>query len=666
MKFHFSIVWMATAFIVQGQAQDDSSIGIPPSDGEGSDGPFDGVLNALQELIDFSPIVKGLKELAANDDFFTKIKGSDLSSVVNCNGIPVGLTTNYTVARYVSWASFMGKYAPTTGDLPKDNPVTGITQTCGLLPGGDFSYSELRDPDGSESSDDCRPYTKDASDKRAYADSTSSEEARACVLFDSECCGESMCVEKECKLVCLVEDDACLSDERCACIGPEYGCEAQAIGPVPANSNLVPQDPNQFSGTCAKKTDRKLQDGVTTTGGLPSGFTPICLVFNDDMFAIRFLPAFLPIINLPGLKKPCSLYAGLEVMQLPTIAGVITAQIIGMGIVFGNTYQGDDVLKSNLRYGSSGTTGPDTVNPPKVYDGLTNIAFSEVDGMHFWFSFQLNILSKIKLAYDKAKCSSGFPRPDPGRLSKFKITMLFELYIKADDEQPCVLAVIPKIEAKFGLFPVMNLGSGMGGYCRVKGDRCVPDGAFVNILLTPKIPGISGILEDILSLGDGDSNSLGAAGAAFGYFLDKETGEPTGALLKAYMESPKFLGLSLGGGFDCEFQYITNEELERRRWTITKDGKDGEARCPAYKDCESWKPYKLVDFNDIEQRDGNDAIRYKDQYICATKLEDQSSATGVGPFNRQLFARVPKISDQKNEKVNLLVGEILCSCLPLD
>lgn len=123
-------------------------------------------------------------------------------------------------------------------------------------------------------------------------------------------------------------------------------------------------------------------------------------------------------------------------------------------------------------------------------------------------------------------------------------------------------------------------------------------------------------------------------------------------LLQAFVESPKFLGIPLGG-FHIELQYITNEELERRRWTITTTEMENgffKARCPAYDTCKSWKPYKLVDRDGNEELDDNGNVKYPGHFICAEKLEDKSPDTGVGPFNRQLLARVPSDSKERDEK----------------
>lgn len=111
----------------------------------------------------------------------------------------------------------------------------------------------------------------------------------------------------------------------------------------------------------------------------------------------------------------------------------------------------------------------------------------------------------------------------------------------------------------FGLLPGIDVGAGLGGYCRLPDDQCSPDGFFVNLYAAPKLAvfpsGILGTLFGFTVSGLPFPNF----GASLGFFLDKQTGAPTGGLIKVFMESPKIFGLSLGPSLSVEFQYISSE-----------------------------------------------------------------------------------------------------------
>ena len=83
-------------------------------------------------------------------------------------------------------------------------------------------------------------------------------------------------------------------------------------------------------------------------------------------------------------------------------------------------------------------------------------------------------------------------------------------------------------------------------------------------------------------------------------------------------------------------------ELERRRASITtKTPEDDSTVCPAYGNCENWKPYKLTNSQGEEVLDGNGDVSYSGYFICASVLENTSETDGVGKFNRKLLAKVP-------------------------
>ena len=174
-------------------------------------------------------------------------------------------------------------------------------------------------------------------------------------------------------------------------------------------------------------------------------------------------------------------------------------------------------------------------------------------------SFRFPPVSQIKVA----NCMV-MPGQKPQKVtgSKLQFTMTTELYIKASPDELCILIVVPvaKIQA-FGFVPAIDVGSAIGGYCRLPNDRCVPDGFFLNMNLAPQIPNLpAGILADILGFdSDSSSTSAEARGSSLGFFLDKKTGTPTGGLIRAFIQGPKFLGLSLAPSLSLEFQYIAGE-----------------------------------------------------------------------------------------------------------
>eukprot|EP00977_Amphora_coffeiformis_P030334 scaffold46387_cov252-Amphora_coffeaeformis.AAC.3 len=221
----------------------------------------------------------------------------------------------------------------------------------------------------------------------------------------------------------------------------------------------------------------------------------------------------------------------------------------------------------------------------------------------------------------------------------------------------------------FGFLPAIDIGAGIGGYCRLPDDQCSPDGFFVNMYAAPKLASLpSGILGSILG-GSISDLPFPTFGGSLGFFLDKETGAPTGGLIRIFMESPKIFGLSLGSSLSAEFQYISSEgklsllkqtiaaiptnsfystflilmlEFERRRASITTiNPNDSASACSRYRDCQKWKRYKLVNAKGEEVLNEDGSVRYPNRYICASVLEDESEITGVGSFNRKLLAKIP-------------------------
>lgn len=222
--------------------------------------------------------------------------------------------------------------------------------------------------------------------------------------------------------------------------------------------------------------------------------------------------------------------------------------------------------------------------------------------------------------------------------------MTVDLYINTAGDEVCVLIVVPVAQIKsMGMLPLIDVGSGLGGYCRTPNDACIPDGFFLNLVAQPQLQSdIQGVLGDVLNLVQ-EAFQPPEAVLSLGFFLDKTTGEPTAALLQAYISGPSFLGLKLADEISIEFQYISNEELERRRESITtRDPSNTADICPRYRDCETWKRYKLVNRDGSERvdPDTNDLV-YPDRFICASVLENRDEIDGVGNFNRKLYAKVP-------------------------
>lgn len=114
----------------------------------------------------------------------------------------------------------------------------------------------------------------------------------------------------------------------------------------------------------------------------------------------------------------------------------------------------------------------------------------------------------------------------------------------------------------FGFIPAIDVGSAIGGYCRLPQDRCSPDGFFVNVLATPKLASApAGILGSIFNGETAGDIDFGSVGGSLGFFLDKATGQPVGGLIRVFFEGPTILGLSLGKSLSLEFQYISSEGI---------------------------------------------------------------------------------------------------------
>jgi hypothetical protein len=345
---------------------------------------------------------------------------------------------------------------------------------------------------------------------------------------------------------------------------------------------------------------------------------------------------------------------GIPVATFPQYDLQVTIQFVGMGVAWND---GTDEFP-NMIYGTSSTTKGTSINAPTIYDGLAQIPIV-VPGINFWVSINIRFIELAGHKINKSTCESGLDGPSGGTIAskikaKLSIEMLAELYIKTSSDAGCVLLVAPVIKLKISIIPVINIGSAIGGYCRLPGDRCTPDGFFLNAKIQPSFGNLNGIAADVLSFATKEEADFGSAGMSVGFYIDKVTGVPTGGLLKTFIEAPKFMGVSLSSGQGIEFQYISNEEIERRRWTITTDirNADGipQARCPRYKSCKIWKPYKLVDASGAEVLDKNTgAILYPNQLICASVLEDNDPIEGVGDFNRHLLARVPEGDTAKTQ-----------------
>ena len=255
----------------------------------------------------------------------------------------------------------------------------------------------------------CIPYTDEGAEALAASlnDGTTADEARSCEPGGSrECCGPSTCVDNRCQEICRLEGEQCFNDRECQCqLGETFHCVAEPSNQSPSPD--VPADPRNFRNTCQNTQ--------------PIGFPPICIMFNEDMFAIRFFPALIPLINVPGKKWPCSLIDGIpfKIIKLNLLIGL---QFSGIGIVHGSRFQFDDETKPNLRYGSSAITGSEAPNQPVIYDGLTNIPL-QVDGIDFWISLTFKFKSLSQHYIDRAACAatdSDEDKPELSLWSKFE------------------------------------------------------------------------------------------------------------------------------------------------------------------------------------------------------------------------------------------------------
>jgi hypothetical protein len=586
-----------------------------------------------------------------------KTTGGDLSPIYNCNAMPLGEKTAYNVLGFPDIFAWL--------KLDESSVISGLFSPEGFDLGSTFD--ELADgkifPDGSKTTDNCIPSSESASEARAKANSVTgtvtaalAREARLCKIGTGDpCCGSSSCINLtpndasapfECVATCQKPGDECFSDGQCTCIGTGYEC---AVDATEEDSATNP------TATCQKKGDSTL------------GLKPICLVCNDDMFAIRFLPALFPFypglltkvpaVGTPlkglGFGKPCVLIDGIPVAEFPSFDLIVTFQFVGIGVAWKD---GTDEFP-NMIYGTSSITRGTSINAPTIYDGLAQIPIV-VPAINFWVSINIRFIELAGHKVNVETCNSGADGPKESVLSQIKaklaIEMLAELYIKTSSDAGCTLLVAPTIKLKFTIIPVINIGSAIGGYCRLPGDRCTPDGFFLNVKAQPTFGNLNGIAADVLSFVTKEEADFGSAGASVGFYIDKVTGVPTGGLLKAFIEAPKFMGVSLASGQGIEFQYISNDEIERRRWSITTDIRDSkgvpQARCPRYEQCKVWKPYKLVDASGNEVLDENTGeILYPNQLICASVLEDNDPIDGVGDFNRHLLARVPNGDKAKNQ-----------------
>jgi hypothetical protein len=210
--------------------------------------------------------------------------GGDLSPVYNCNAMPLGENTAYNVLGFPDVFEWL--------KLPDSPAISGLLNPGGFDLGSTFE--DLADgtifPDGSKTTDDCIPFSKSASEARAKATNdtgsvtaASARQARLCTIGNGDpCCGPSSCIDLtpedasasfECVATCLKLGDECFSDGQCTCIGTGYEC---AVDGTQEDSATNP------TATCQKIGDSSL------------GLKPICLVCNNDMFAIRFLPALFP------------------------------------------------------------------------------------------------------------------------------------------------------------------------------------------------------------------------------------------------------------------------------------------------------------------------------------------------------------------------------------
>jgi hypothetical protein len=210
--------------------------------------------------------------------------GRDLNPVYNCNAMPLGENTKYNVLGFPDIFAWL--------KLPASPFISGLLNPGGFDLGSTFE--DLADgtifPDGSKTTDNCIPFSESASEARAKATSGTANvtaelarKARLCEIGNGDpCCGSSSCIDLtsddtsasfECVATCLKPGDECFSDGQCTCIGNGYNC---AVDETKEDSATNP------TATCQTVDDTSL------------GLRPICLVCNNDMFAIRFLPALFP------------------------------------------------------------------------------------------------------------------------------------------------------------------------------------------------------------------------------------------------------------------------------------------------------------------------------------------------------------------------------------
>ena len=308
------------------------------------------------------------------------------------------------------------------------------------------------------------------------------------------------------------------------------------------------------------------------TGSLEEGF-PLCLVCNNDMFAVRVQPGLPRSDRMGGVPiGTCSLMDGFYAGDFPAYNLAVRFQFVGVGVAWRDGAPG----RPNLPYGTARNTDGNQVNSPMIYDGLTQVPLqvpNQVDAIDFdfWLSVSFNFLSLAnhqarvnQCLASQGKQTKPLQRTQNGLSLKFTLTA--DLYINTSPDEICVLVVVPVALLKVAMLPVIDVGSAIGGYCRLPNDRCVPDGFFLNVAVSPSLQNdIQGVLGDILSSVT-EVLEPPSRGGSLGLFLDKTTAKPMAGLLQAWIEAPKFLGLSLGQSVSFEFQYISNEG----RWQPTE------------------------------------------------------------------------------------------------
>ena len=122
-------------------------------------------------------------------------------------------------------------------------------------------------------------------------------------------------------------------------------------------------------------------------------FTPLCLVCNDGMFAIRTVPGF-------PYEKPCVYKDGLKLGDIPQFNTAVRLKFAGLGVAWESG--------NNLVYGTArNTAGGVDNNAPTVYDGLAQIPIV-VEDVNFWLSVNLNFIDLAKHNVRSIKASSIF------------------------------------------------------------------------------------------------------------------------------------------------------------------------------------------------------------------------------------------------------------------